>query len=229
MNREEVRARIEAIGIVPAIRVSSAEDALLAAQAVADGGIPIVELTMTVPGAVEVIAALVKAHPDLIVGAGTVWDVETAQCCLDAGAMFLTSTGLELDVVDFAHQRNVVVFPGALTPTEVMRAWKAGADFVKIFPCSQLGGAAYIKALKAPFSQVPLIASGGVNQQNVADFMSAGAVAVGVGGHLIPRKAIELRQPHRIHELASRFVHAVNMARGRTSGPIHGGLDGAHV
>ena len=229
MNREEVRARIEAIGIVPAIRVSSAEDALLAAQAVADGGIPIVELTMTVPGAVEVIAALVKAHPDLIVGAGTVWDVETAQCCLDAGAMFLTSTGLELDVVDFAHQRNVVVFPGALTPTEVMRAWKAGADFVKIFPCSQLGGAAYIKALKAPFPKVPLIASGGVNQTNVADFMLAGAVAVGVGGHLIPRKAIEMRQPHRIHELASRFVHAVETARRCRTDFTPGKLNAPHV
>jgi 2-dehydro-3-deoxyphosphogluconate aldolase/(4S)-4-hydroxy-2-oxoglutarate aldolase len=213
MNREEVRARIVAIGVIPAIRVSSAGDALLAAEAVAGGGIPIVELTMTVPGAVDVIASLVKAHPDLIVGAGTVWELDTAKRCLDAGASFLTSTGLDLEVVELAHKRDTVVFPGALTPTEVMTAWKAGADFVKIFPCSQVGGPGYIKALKAPFPAVPLIASGGVNQQNVGDFLMAGAVAVGVGGHLIPKKAIELRQPHRIHELARRFVEAVSAAR----------------
>ncbi len=213
MTRVEVRARILEVGIIPAIRVSSPEDALLAAEAVTIAGIPIVELTMTVPGAVEVIASLVKAHPDLIVGAGTVWDVETAARCLDAGAKFLTSTGLDLDVVRFAHERDTVVFPGALTPTEVMAAWKAGADFVKIFPCLHLGGPSYIKTLKAPFPKVPLIASGGINQQNVADYILAGASAVGVGGHLIPKKAIELRQPHRIHELASRFVSAVTAAR----------------
>jgi 2-dehydro-3-deoxyphosphogluconate aldolase/(4S)-4-hydroxy-2-oxoglutarate aldolase len=214
MTREEVRARIEEIGVIPGIRVSTSEDALLAAEAVAGAGIPIVEVTMTVPGAVEVIDALVKAHPELVVGAGTVWDTETAARCLDKGAMFLTSTGLDLDVVRFAHERNTVVFPGALTPSEVMAAWKAGADFVKLFPCSHVGGATYIKTLKAPFPKVKLIASGGINQQNVAEYIAAGAVAVGVGGHLIPRKAVQLRQPHRIHELASRFLSAVKEARG---------------
>jgi 2-dehydro-3-deoxyphosphogluconate aldolase/(4S)-4-hydroxy-2-oxoglutarate aldolase len=213
MTREEVRARIEEIGGIPAIRVATAEDAFLAAEAVAGAGIPIVELTMTVPGAIEVIASLVKQHPDLVVGAGTVWDAETAARCMDAGAKFLTSTGLDLDVVRLAHERNTVVFPGALTPSEVMAAWKAGADFVKIFPCSHVGGAAYIKTLRAPFPKVRLIASGGVNQQNVAEFILSGAAAVGVGGHLIPKKAIQLRQPHRIHELATRFVGAVNAAR----------------
>jgi 2-dehydro-3-deoxyphosphogluconate aldolase/(4S)-4-hydroxy-2-oxoglutarate aldolase len=213
MNREEVRSRIEEIGIIPAIRVSSPEDALFAAEAVASGGIPIVELTMTVPGAIEVISHLVRNGPELIVGAGTVWDAETARRCLDAGATFLTSTGLDLKTVEFAVHENVVMIPGALTPTEVMMAWKAGVDFVKVFPCSQLGGAPYIKALKAPFPQVPLIASGGVNQQNIADFFLAGATAVGIGAHLIPKKAIELRQPHRIHELAVRFVSTVREAR----------------
>jgi 2-dehydro-3-deoxyphosphogluconate aldolase/(4S)-4-hydroxy-2-oxoglutarate aldolase len=225
MTREEVRARIEEIGVIPAIRVSTAEDALLAAEAVAGAGIPIVELTMTVPGAIDVIASLVKGHPDLVVGAGTVWDAETAARCLDAGAMFLTSTGLDLDVVRFAHERNTVVFPGALTPSEVMAAWKAGADFVKIFPCSQMGGAAYIKTLKAPFPKVPLIASGGVNQQNVAEFILSGAAAVGVGGHLIPKKAIQLQQPHRIHELARRFVGEVDAAR-RELKTVSGDLPG---
>ncbi len=213
MNREEVRARIEEIGIIPAVRVASTEDALFAAESVASGGIPIVELTMTVPGAIDVISHLVRSAPQLIVGAGTVWDTETARRCLDAGARFLTSTGLDLQTVEFAHQQNVVIFPGALTPTEVMMAWKAGVDFVKIFPCAQLVGAAYIKTLKSPFPQVPLIASGGVNQQNVADFILAGATAVGVGAHLIPKKAIELRQTHRIHELAVRLVNTVREAR----------------
>jgi 2-dehydro-3-deoxyphosphogluconate aldolase / (4S)-4-hydroxy-2-oxoglutarate aldolase len=213
MNREEVRSRIKEIGIIPAIRASSPEDALFAAEGVASGGIPIVELTMTVPGAIEVISHLVRNGPELIVGAGTVWDTETARRCLDAGAAFLTSTGLDLKTVEFATRENVVIFPGALTPTEVMMAWKAGVDFVKVFPCAQLGGAPYIKALKAPFPQVQLIASGGVNQQNVADFFLAGATAVGVGAHLIPKKAIELRQPHRIHELAVRFVSTVREAR----------------
>jgi 2-dehydro-3-deoxyphosphogluconate aldolase/(4S)-4-hydroxy-2-oxoglutarate aldolase len=213
MNREGVRARIEEIGIVPAIRVSSAEDALFAAEAVAGGGIPMVELTMTVPGAIEVIAHLVRSKPELIVGAGTVWDVTMARHCLDAGARFLTTTGLDLKTVEFAARENVVVIPGALTPTEVMMAWKSGVDFVKVFPCAQLGGAPYIKVLKAPFPQVPLIASGGVNQQNAADFILAGATAVGIGAHLIPRRAIELRQPHRIHELAVRFVSTVREAR----------------
>jgi 2-dehydro-3-deoxyphosphogluconate aldolase/(4S)-4-hydroxy-2-oxoglutarate aldolase len=182
-----------------------------------------VELTMTVPGAIDVIASMVKQHPDLVVGEGTVWDAETAARCIDAGAMFLTSTGLDLDVMRFAHERNTVVFPGALTPSEVMAAWKAGADFVKIFPCSHVGGAAYIKTLKAPFPKVRLIASGGVNQQNVAEFILSGAAAVGVGGHLIPKKAIQLRQPHRIHELATRFVGAVDAAR-RDLKTVPGGL-----
>ncbi len=219
MNREQVRARIQEVGIIPAIRVSSTEDALFAAEAVASGGIPILEVTMTVPGAIDVISYLARKGPGWIVGAGTVWDTEMARQCLDAGAKFLTITGLDLKTVEFADRENVVVFPGALTPTEVMMAWKAGVDFVKIFPCSQMGGAPYIKALKGPFPQVPLIASGGVNQQNAADFFAAGATAIGVGAHLIPRKAIELRQPHRIHELAVRLVTIVNQARVRTPPP----------
>jgi 2-dehydro-3-deoxyphosphogluconate aldolase/(4S)-4-hydroxy-2-oxoglutarate aldolase len=213
MTREEVCARIREIGVIPGIRASKPEDAILAAEAVAQGGIPIVEVTMTVPGALEVIATLVKQRPEVIVGAGTVWGMETAKKCLDAGAQFLTSTGLDVDVVNCAKQRETAVLPGALTPTEVMMAWRAGADFVKVFPCAQMGGASYIRALKNPFPQVELIGSGGVNQQNVAEFVLAGAAAVAVGAHLIPRKAIELRQPHRIIELAMRFAKAIEEAR----------------
>ena len=208
MEKQKVRTAIEQIGIIPALRLSSAEDARFAAEAVASGGIPIVEVTMTVPGAMEVIAELVRHSPDVLVGAGTIFEIETARHCLDAGASFLTSTGLDPGVVDFAAKAGVVVLPGALTPTEVMMAWKAGADFVKIFPCSQVGGAGYIRALKAP-----LIAAGGVNQQTAGDFIRAGAVALGIGRDLIPPEAIERRQPHRIQELAHRFVAMVQTAR----------------
>jgi len=213
MHKEEVRARLEEIGIIPAIRVSSAEDALFVAEAISASGIPIVELTMTVPGAIDAIGRLARNNPDMIVGAGTVWDTETARRCVDAGAKFLTSTGLDIGVVEFALKEKVVVFPGALTPTEIMMAWKAGSDFVKVFPCSQVGGVSYIRALKRPFPHVPLIASGGVNQQTAADFILAGAAALGIGGDLIPQKAIHLRQPHRIHELARRYLNMVKGAR----------------
>lgn len=208
-----IRQRIEQIGIIPAIRVSSADDALFAAEAVASGGIPIVELTMTVPGALELISELVHRSNGTIVGAGTVLDIDTARRCIDAGIHFVTSTGLDLGVVEFVKQQDVVVIPGALTPSEVIMAWKAGSDFVKIFPCSQLGGPAYIRALKAPFPHVPLIASGGVNQQTASDFIVAGAAALGVGADLIPNEAIQRRQPEWIQELARRFVRIVKSAR----------------
>jgi 2-dehydro-3-deoxyphosphogluconate aldolase/(4S)-4-hydroxy-2-oxoglutarate aldolase len=212
MEKQKVRASIEAIGIIPALRLSSAEDARFAAEVVAGAGIPIVEITMTVPGALEVISDLARTS-HLIVGAGTVFDVETARRCRDAGASFLTSTGLDLEMVEFAVKEDVVVLPGALTPTEVMMAWKAGPDFVKIFPCSQVGGASYIKALKKPFPHVPLIAAGGVNQQTASDFILAGAIAIGVGKDLIPLEAIQRRQSHRIQELAHRFLSMVKAAR----------------
>jgi 2-dehydro-3-deoxyphosphogluconate aldolase/(4S)-4-hydroxy-2-oxoglutarate aldolase len=215
VKKEEVQARIEEIGIVPAVRLSSAEDARFATGAVSHGGIPIVEITMTVPGAIEVISDLARNSPELIVGAGTLFDVETARRCLDAGATFLTSPGLDLGIVEFALKEKIVVLAGALTPTEVTTAWKAGADFVKIFPCSQVGGDSYIRALKGPFPRVPLIAAGGVNQQTAANFIFAGASAIGVGGELIPKDAIQLRQAEQIHELARRFVSFVHNARTR--------------
>ena len=213
MTKEQVRARIEEIGIIPAIRVSSPQDAMFAAETVCRSGIPIVEVTMTIPGAIEVITELAQNNPNVIAGAGTVFDLETARRCLDSGAQFLTSTGLDLDLVAFAVKHDIVVLPGALTPTEVMAAWKARPDFVKIFPCSQVGGPSYIRALKGPFPHIPFIAAGGVNQQTVADFILAGAVAVGIGGELIPHEAIHLRQEHWIGELARRFAAMVKDAR----------------
>ena len=213
MKKEEVHARIEEIGVVPAVRVSSAEEARFAAEAVSRGGIPIVEITMTVPGAIEVISHLLKRIPEMIVGAGSILDVETARRCLDAGAQFLTTDGLDLGVVEFAVKQHVVVFPGTLTPTEVITAWKAGSDFVKVVPCAQLGGESYIRALRGPLPQVPLIAAGGVNQLTALNFILAGATALGVGRELIPSEAIRMRQAERINELARRFVSFVNNGR----------------
>jgi 2-dehydro-3-deoxyphosphogluconate aldolase / (4S)-4-hydroxy-2-oxoglutarate aldolase len=213
MNQETVRRRIEEIGIIPAIRLSSAEDAIFAVEAVAEDGIPVAEVTMTVPGAIGAIGELARKHPDLIVGAGTVLDKDTAQRCVDAGARFITSPGLDLEVVEFARKQGVTVLPGAMTPTEIMAAWKAGADFVKVFPCAPMGGVNYIRTLKAPFPDVPLIAAGGVGQQTAADFFRAGVLAIGVGRDLISPEAIRRREKDWIRELAQRFLQIVAEAR----------------
>jgi len=213
MEREQVRARIEEIGIIPAIRVSSAEDARFAVEAVYHAGLPIAEITMTVPGAIELIAALARDLPEMVVGAGTVLDLDTARRCLDAGAKFLTSTGVELSVVELAVKEKVVALPGALTPTEIITAWKTGADFVKVFPCAQLGGDTYIRALKAALPQVKLIAAGGVQQQTAAHYITAGATAIGVGKELVTHEAIRMRKSEWILELAHRFISIVRHAR----------------
>jgi 2-dehydro-3-deoxyphosphogluconate aldolase/(4S)-4-hydroxy-2-oxoglutarate aldolase len=213
LNKEQIRARIREIGIIPAVRLYSAEDALFAAEAVCAAGVPIVEVTMTVPGANKVIYELAQQNAEIIVGAGTVLDVEAAHRCLDAGALFITSTGFDPDIVNFVSKRSVVVFPGACTPTEVLTAWRAGSDFVKIFPCSAMGGAGYIRALKGPFPQIPMIASGGVNQQTASDFILGGADALGIGRDLIHQDAIRRRDAGWIKELARRYVRMVGEAR----------------
>jgi 2-dehydro-3-deoxyphosphogluconate aldolase / (4S)-4-hydroxy-2-oxoglutarate aldolase len=213
MTREEVCARIEDTGIIPAIRVRNAKDAIFAANAVFQGGIPIAELTMTVPDATKAIAELVLANPGVAVGAGTVLDVETAKRCLDVGASFLTSTGLDLDIVEFAEKHDVAVIPGALTPSEIMKAMKAGVDFIKVFPCANVGGPAYIKAMKAPFPKSRLIASGGVNQSTAGEFIRAGAIALGIGEDLIPPEAVATQDPEWIRELSRRFQNIVRSTR----------------
>jgi 2-dehydro-3-deoxyphosphogluconate aldolase / (4S)-4-hydroxy-2-oxoglutarate aldolase len=213
VTKEEICARIEEIGVIPAVRLSSAEDALFAAEAVCSSGIPIVEVTMTVPGAAKIIHSLTAKTPDVIAGAGSVPDIEAARRCLDAGARFLTTTGFDLEIVDFAVKKSVCVFPGALTPTEVMMAWKAGSDFVKIFPCSALGGPAYLRALRPPFPQVRFIASGGVNQATVGDYISAGAAAVGIGSDLIHTDAIRRRERDWIRELSRRYAAIIKHTR----------------
>lgn len=212
MTKQEIRARIEEIGIIPALRVHSAEDALFAAEAVDAGGISIVEVTVTVPGALEVLERLAQ-NPAIIQGAGTVLDLGWARRCLDAGAQFLTSPGFDPKIVEFAAHEGVLSMPGALTPTEVMNAAKAGADFIKIFPCGQLGGPAYIRTLKSPFPDLRFIASGGVTQLTASDYIWAGASALGIGTDLIHRDAIKRRERGWILELARRYVSMVKHAR----------------
>ncbi len=213
MTKDEVCSRIREIAIIPAIRVSSGDDAHFAAEAVTRGGIPIVEITMTIPGAVELMAHLIRSDPKLIVGAGTVLDTDVARVCVDAGVSFVTAPSLNPAILEFAAKQNIAVLPGALTPTEVVTAWSAGADFVKVFPCGPVGGDRYISALHASLPQIPLIAAGGVNQQTAGNFILSGATAIGVGTELIPNEAIKRRQSQRIHELARRFTKLVKDAR----------------
>ena len=223
MNKQEVRNRITDIGVVPVVRASSAAEALLAAQAVCDGGIPIVEITMTVPGAIEVIRELrMRAAANVLIGAGTVLDAETAHRCIDAGAEFLVSPGLDLATVEFAARAGILMLAGALTPTEVITAWKAGSDLVKIFPCGQVGGAKYIKALKGPLPQIPLVPTGGVNLNTAAEFIVAGATALGVGGELVQSEALKSGKPEVIVENARKFLAIVQQARAASSSVVAG-------
>jgi 2-dehydro-3-deoxyphosphogluconate aldolase/(4S)-4-hydroxy-2-oxoglutarate aldolase len=214
--KENIRLRIEEFGIVPAIKPklheSAADDAIFAAETLNAAGIPIAEIEWSVPGAIYVISHLAKKFPRMVVGVD-IPDVEAAERCVEAGAKFLTSPGFTPEIVEFAIRKDVVVFPGALTPTEVMTAWKAGADFVKVFPCSQVGGSSYIRALHGPLPDIRLIASGGVNQQTAADFMLAGATALGIGVDLVPAEALRWRKEEQIHELARRFLNMVKYGR----------------
>ena len=214
MDKQEVRDRIIEIGIVPVVRASSPGEACVAADAVCQGGIPIVEITMTVPGAVDVIRELVKnCASDVLIGAGTVLDPEAARRCLDAGAQFLVSPGLNLKTIELAVREGKLIMAGALTPTEVITAWDAGADFVKIFPCGQVGGAKYIKALKGPLPQIPLVPTGGVNLNTAAEFIEAGAAALGIGGELVQADALKSNKPEIIAENARKFLAIVKQAR----------------
>lgn len=213
MKKEEVCSRIRKIAIIPAIRATSGDDAHFAAESVIRAGIPIVEITMTVPGALELITHLIQSNPSAIVGAGTVLDAKTARSCVDAGASFLTAPSFNSAIVEFAAKEGVAVLPGAMTPTEVVAAWTAGAQFVKVFPCGPIGGERYVKALHLSLPEIPLIAAGGVNQQNAGSFILSGAMAIGVGTELIPTEAIQRRQSSRILELAHRFAKIVKDAR----------------
>jgi 2-dehydro-3-deoxyphosphogluconate aldolase / (4S)-4-hydroxy-2-oxoglutarate aldolase len=213
MNKQEVRAWIEETGVIAAVRERTREDALFAAQVLAQSGVPVVEIALTMPQATSVISDLMKTIPGIIVGGGSVSNAEAARQCLDAGAQFLTSDGFHPEVIEFGAKQNVVVIPGTLTPTEVISAWETKSDFVKVVPCAQLGGPDYIGSLHVMFPHIPLIASGGVNQQTASKLIVAGAIAIGVGRELIPKEAIQLRQSARIGELARRFLDFVKSGK----------------
>jgi len=214
VDKQRARERILEVGIVPVVRASSPKEARMAAEAVCKGGISIVEITMTVPGAVEVIRELAKeSGKEILVGAGTVLNAEMARRCLDAGAEFLVSPGFNHGMVELAVREGKLVMAGALTPTEVITAWEAGADFVKVFPCGQVGGAKYIKALKGPLPQIPLVPTGGVNLNTAAEFIEAGAAALGVGGELVSADALRAGKPEIIVENARKFLEIVKRAR----------------
>jgi len=213
MRKQDVRSIIEKVGIVPVIRASSAEQARFAADCVAKGGVPIVEITMTVPGAVEVIRELVKAMPQVLVGAGTVLNEGSARQCADAGAQFLVTPGFNAPTVAAARERDLLIMVGALTPSEIMAASDSGADFVKVFPCGSMGGPKYIQALRGPFPRVPFVPTGGVNLETAADYIRAGAAALGVGGEMISKDALKARDGDVISKLAALFVDLVRDAR----------------
>jgi 2-dehydro-3-deoxyphosphogluconate aldolase/(4S)-4-hydroxy-2-oxoglutarate aldolase len=214
MTIEQVIQRIKEIGIIPVVRAANAVDAGHAVDAVQAGGIPVVEITMTVPDATSLIRQLAKTHGDkVLIGAGTVLNAEQATACIDAGAKFLVSPGLSIEVLEIAKQRTTLAFPGALTPTEIMSATAHGAKLLKIFPCGNMGGAKYLKSLRGPFPNLSFIPTGGVNASNAAEFLAAGAFALGIGSELVDSTALREGKFDKITNAAKELVAVVQSAR----------------
>lgn len=214
MRKEQVLAELRKIGLVPVLRASGVQQALDIAEAIAAGGVTVLEITMTVPGAIEVMKTLAKNRPDILIGAGTVLDAETARMCILEGAKFVVSPALNLGTIEMCHRYGIAVLPGALTPTEVVSAWQAGADVVKVFPASAMGGAKYLTALKGPLPQVEMVPTGGVSVTTAKDFLAAGAFALGVGSDLVDTKALAAGQPEKITETAKKYLEIVAEHRG---------------
>jgi 2-dehydro-3-deoxyphosphogluconate aldolase / (4S)-4-hydroxy-2-oxoglutarate aldolase len=215
MNIDEAVATIKKVGIVPVVRASNVDEAKQAVEAVCAGGIPIVEITMTVPNATQVIRAVIEQHGNkVLTGAGTVLTGEQAKACLDAGAEFLVSPGLSIAVLEVARSRGKLAIPGALSPTELMTAISAGAQVIKIFPCGNVGGPKYLKALRGPFPNAQLIPTGGVNATNAADYFAVGAFALGVGADLVDLSALRAGRADKVTEAARQLAQAAIAARG---------------
>ncbi len=214
MDKAQIINQIRETGIVPVIRAASEDEARKLIEAILAGGISIFEVTMTVPNAVSLIKSLVADFGDkAIIGAGTVLDTEMARNCLAAGAKFVVSPALNLSVIETCRREKVAVFPGALTPTEIVAAWQAGADAVKIFPANAVGGANYLKAIKAPLPNIELMPTGGVTLATIGDFIRAGAIAVGVGSDLADTKAISAGEAEKVTQTARLYLEAVREAR----------------
>jgi len=214
MNAKAILATITDAAIIPIVRTSTEEQAVAAVEAIYDGGARAAEITMTVPGAVRALEKVADRFGDkMLLGSGTVLDAETARICILAGAEFLVCPSLRLATIEMAKRYSKAVFPGALTPTEVLAAWEAGADAVKIFPCGNVGGPKYIKALKGPFPQIEMVPTGGVNLDTVGDFIKAGACACGVGSELVDNKILKEGRYDVIAERARQFIAAIAKAR----------------
>jgi 2-dehydro-3-deoxyphosphogluconate aldolase/(4S)-4-hydroxy-2-oxoglutarate aldolase len=213
MNKDEIISRITSSGVIPVIRASSKEEALAVIEAIAAGGITTIEITMTVPNAVELIASLSSTRDDLLIGAGSVLDPETARECIAAGAQLIVSPATNFDTILYCNETEIVVMPGALTPTEIVNAWDAGADFVKVFPADSMGGAKYLRSVKAPLPDIKLIPTGGVNQSTAAEFIKAGAEAIGVGADLVDLVAIREGRTEDITSAARKYLEIVKEAR----------------
>jgi 2-dehydro-3-deoxyphosphogluconate aldolase/(4S)-4-hydroxy-2-oxoglutarate aldolase len=214
MEKREIFNRMMSEGLIPVIRVTSASEAMDVADAIKEGGVSLIEITMSVQGAIDVIKELAQKYKDeIIMGAGTILDPETGRAALLAGAQFIVSPTLNLDLIQLAHRYSAVVIPGAMTPTEILTAWNAGADMVKVFPAAQLGGAEYIKALRGPLPQILLVPTGGVTLQNAGALIKAGAAALGVGGELVDKKAIKEKKFHIITENTRTFLKTIQEAR----------------
>jgi 2-dehydro-3-deoxyphosphogluconate aldolase / (4S)-4-hydroxy-2-oxoglutarate aldolase len=206
--------RIHDVGIVPVVRATSPGEAMAAVEAIRAGGIPILEITLTVPGALKIIADLTSTLGDeALIGAGTVLDAISAEECIAVGARFIVSPSLDIPTIETCRRLDVPVFPGAMTPTEIVTAWKAGANAVKVFPANAVGGASYLKSIKAPLPQIELIPTGGVSLKTVAELIAAGAFALGVGADLVDLAALRRGEAAAITEKARQYVAAVAAAR----------------
>jgi 2-dehydro-3-deoxyphosphogluconate aldolase/(4S)-4-hydroxy-2-oxoglutarate aldolase len=210
LTRSQVCSRISESGIIPSLRLNNDEETAYLATTLADAGVIAFEVSVTFPGYLGLISRLASSLSNMIVGAGNVLDIQTARQSLKAGAHFLVSDGFIPDLVAFAAENEVTVISGALTPGEIIAAWQAGSDFIKVFPCDAMGGASYINSLKTALPHIKLIAAGGVDQQTAADFMKAGATALAIGKELVPREAIRQRQTPRIHELVRRVLTSID-------------------
>jgi 2-dehydro-3-deoxyphosphogluconate aldolase/(4S)-4-hydroxy-2-oxoglutarate aldolase len=214
MKPEETKRLLERAALIPVLRASSAEMGHALVDAMMAGGVTVIEVTMTVPNATTLLGELKQKHGDsLLLGSGTVTDAAQAQATIEAGAEFVVSPSLHLDVIAKTKELGKVSIPGALTPTEVITAWRAGADYVKVFPCSAMGGASYLKALRAPFPELKLIPTGGVTFETAVDFLKAGASALGVGGDLVNAAAIAEGKPEIVTRTARAYVDIIQAAR----------------
>ena len=215
MEKAAVLRELREIGLVPVLRADSVEQAMALADAIAAGGVRVLEVTMTVPGAIEVMRRLAEQRPEILIGAGTVLDPETARMCILEGAQFVVSPALNVATIEMCHRYSVAVLPGALTPTEIVTAWQAGADVVKVFPASAMGGPKYLASLKGPLPQIEMIPTGGVMLGTAAEFLEAGAFALGVGSDLVAAKMIAEGRPEVITEIARKYLEIVRTFRAK--------------